>query len=106
MAGMSAKEQFGWLYPKNSILRKIADKIMLELAQQGIERQIYHKYYRQLSNLQCDTSSSYNPIGLDILWMVFKIFASGFGIAVIIMTLEIATKFWKKHKVAKYEYKD
>ena len=98
---MSSKELVGWLYPKNSILRRVADKIMLQIAQQGIERQIYHKYYRQLSYLQCDTSSSYSPIGLDILWTVFKILACGLGIAAFIMAIEIITKFLKEQKVAK-----
>ena len=88
LSGVSTRDHVGWLYPKNSILRKIIDHYMLQLAEEGMERQIYDKYFGQLFNPQCQTSS-FAPLGFEIVLTLFQMLVTGCGVAMLCMLSEL-----------------
>ena len=95
LPGISTQTRVGWLYPKDSILLRLADRVMLELTQQGIERKIYDKYFGQLSNMKCEVEP-YHPVGYGILMVLFKVLAFGCGVAINLVALEVLFFQWVK----------
>ena len=79
------------MYPKNSIVRRIADEVMLEMAQSGIERKIFDKYFGYLSDIDCE-SVPFAPLGYEILLITFEILAIGILLAMILVVLELCIK--------------
>ena len=61
---------------------------MLQLAEEGFERQIYDKYFGQLFNPQCQTSS-FAPVGFEIVLTLFKMLVIGCGVAMLCMLSEL-----------------
>ena len=91
LSGVSTTDKVGWLYPKHSILKGPIDGVMKELLQKGIERKLYDANFPRLSKIQCKVST-FRPVGLDILYVVFKILAVGCGIAIFFMIIENIVK--------------
>ena len=87
LPGISTNTRVGWLYPKDSILLRLADKVMLELTQQGIEKKIYAKYFGQLSKWKC-AAEPYHPVGYGISMILFKALAFGCILAFIFLVFE------------------
>ena len=84
--GLRGKVQSGWLYPKNSILKRQFDKFLFDLGQTGIERQIKEKYFFLDPFTRCETA--FTPIGIQIVAVLFNILAFGLVIALITLVLE------------------
>ena len=82
------KENVGWLYPKNSILKKIIDNVALEMTQTGIDKKIYDKYFASLSQTTCEPEP-FVVIGYDICQATFLMLIGGSVIAFIILSLEL-----------------
>ena len=85
LSGVSTKDRVGWLYPRNSILKRLVDKILLDLSQKGIERKIHEKYFGR--SLECD-SNPFLPVGFDIVLALFKILGIGCGVSIIFTIFE------------------
>lgn len=81
--GLRGKVQSGWLYPKHSILKRQFDKFLFELGQTGIERQIKEKYFFFDPFDRCETT--FTPIGIQIVAVLFHIL--GFGLVISLITL-------------------
>ena len=90
LKGISAKTLAGWLYPKNSMLKRIADNFMLLLSEEGIEKKIYDEHYGHFDFIkeQCEVEAAFIPVGFDIVLILFKILGCGSGIAVLLAMLE------------------
>ena len=90
-----AQELVGWLYPKNSLLRKLFDKFLINLYEQGIERRLFSKHFIGVEEDQCNMSSETTPIAFQIVAILFKILAFGCILAIILLSLEIVSKHLK-----------
>ena len=85
--GLRGQVQSGWLYPKNSILKRHFDKFLIQLGQTGIERQIRDKYFAFMDPFtKCNTA--FNPVGLHIVAILFKILGFGLGLATLSFIFE------------------
>ena len=79
------KEVVGWLYPKNSMLKRIVDKFLFDVTQRGIEEKIRREYF-QPRNLRCE--ASFRPIGFTMVVLLFKLLASGTVFGILVLMLE------------------
>ena len=97
LSGVSARNDLGWLYPKNSILRRAIDRLTLEMAQAGIEQKIFDKYFDVLSNTKCEPEP-FVEIGYDICDTSFNILIFGGAFAFTIITIElVVNRFLKRY---------
>ena len=97
LSGVSTKDKLGWLYPKNSILKRIVDRITLEMAQAGIDKKIFDKYFDNLSNMDCE-SETFVEIGFDISQIIFFLLIKGIVLALAINFIEVIVNFLKRSK--------
>ena len=69
----------GWLFPKNSILKKPMDDLLLQVTQSGLQEKLMDKYWSFEQNINCDFE--YTPLDMNIVWILFKALAIGSGLA-------------------------
>ena len=69
----------GWLFPKNSILKKPMDDLLLQVTQSGLQQKLMDKYWSFEQKINCDFE--YTPLELNIVWILFKALAIGSGLA-------------------------
>ena len=81
------KRAIGWLYPKNSLLKRLFEKFIISLNEKGIERKLYHKYYAAFEEDKCETET--RGIHFNIVVTLFKSLAIGIFIAFIVLTVEV-----------------
>ena len=81
------KLRMGWLLPKNSILKKPMNDILLQVIQSGLEQQIRNKYWSFAHHVNCD--AEYTPLEMNIVWILFKILAVGSGLACCTFLIEL-----------------
>ena len=86
---MSTKDKLGWLYPKHSILKRLVDRITLEMAQAGID-----KYFDNISNMDCQ-SDIFVEIGFDVAQMSFYILIYEITLAFSISFMEVTVNYLK-----------
>ena len=94
LSGVSVKETEGWLYPKNSILKRIIDNAALEMTQAGIDKKIYDKYFVSLSQTRCEPEP-FVVIGYDICQTTFLMLIGGIVVAIIVLGIEKALYLMK-----------
>ena len=64
----------GWMYPKNSILQPMFDKIMLKLYQNGVMEKLKEKY---LPKPICNKQKSYPQVDFEFTKLIFFILFFG-----------------------------
>ena len=69
----------GWLFPKNSILKKPMDDLLLQVTQSGLQEKLMDKYWSFEQKINCDFE--YTPLEMNIVWILFKALAIGSGLA-------------------------
>ena len=94
---MRTKRIIGWLYPKNSLLKRLFDKFIISLNEKGIERKLYLKYFGNFEEDNCERETK--AIRFYIVVALFKSLAIGIFIAFIVLTVEIVFMHLRKHKV-------
>ena len=82
------KEKVGWLYPKNSMLKRLFDKFLIDTARTGIEDRIRTEYFKP-KELTCEVS--FNPIGFHMVKTLFKLLALGTSISAVAVIIEKLT---------------
>ena len=87
------KEYVGWLYPKNSLLKRLFDKFIIRLNEEGIERKLFLEHFVALDEDKCKTETK--AIHFHIVVTLFKSLAMGIFIAFIVLTVEIV---FMRHK--------
>ena len=90
LQNIRAKDASGWLYPKNSILKRLFDKQLLNLTEKGIIRQLYLKYFVGLEQDVCEVETK--PIQFHIVVTVFNILIGGCVLAILLLILELYVK--------------
>ena len=84
------KQSMGWLFPKESILKKPMDDLLLQVAQSGLGQKLQDKYWSIPGigqEINCDIE--YTPLELNIVWILFKALAIGSGLAFGILLSEL-----------------
>ena len=76
----------GWMYPKNSMLKRLFNKAILETTEEGVERKIYNKYFPNEDPSLCQ--QGFRPIGYEIVQSLFFILILGIGSSVVIFVIE------------------
>ena len=88
------KERLGWLFPKNSILKKPMNDLLLQLSQNGLEKKIRDHYWSFGHEINCDID--YTPLELNIVWILFKALAVGSGSAFGLYFIEVLFVYTQK----------
>ena len=89
------QELSGWLYPKNSLLKQLFDKFLINLNEKGIERKLFFKNLIGIEEDQCKATSEAKPIDFHIVVTLFKILAFGTFLAIILLCFEIISTHLK-----------
>ena len=97
LENIRTKRAVGWLYPKNSLLKRLFDKFIISLNEKGIERKLYRKYYANFEDDKCETET--RAIHFKIVVALFKLLAIGIFIAFVVLTIEIVFMYLRKHNV-------
>ena len=97
LKNIRTKEFVGWLYPKNSLLKRLFDKFIISLNEKGIERKLYRKYFAPFEEDKCETEA--RAIHFHIVITLFKSLAIGIFTAFIVLTVEIVFKHLKKRNI-------
>ena len=87
--GLKTKDKSGWLYPKHSILKLLFDNFLLKLLQSGEESRLQSKYFNTIDQV---CKSSFDPVGMRIVMVLFKILSIGSGLAFLTLLIEWAVK--------------
>ena len=82
----------GWLFPKNSILKKPMDDLLLQVTQSGLQQKLMDKYWSFEQKINCDFE--YTPLELNIVWILFKALAIGSGLAFGTLFTELLIMFF------------
>ena len=64
----------GWMYPKNSILQPMFDKIMLKLYQNGVMESLKKKYFPKPI---CNKQKTYPQVDFEFTKLIFIILLFG-----------------------------
>ena len=91
---VKGKQRMGWLFPKNSILKKPMNDLLLQIGQSGLEKKIRDQYWNFGHEINCDID--YTPLELNIIWILFKSLAVGTGLAVGIYFMEVLFVYIQK----------
>ena len=91
------KEYVGWLYPKNSLLKRLFDKFIIRLNEEGIERKLFLEHFVALDEDKCETETK--AIHFHIVVTLFKSLALGIFIACIVLNVEIVFMRLKSQNV-------
>ena len=94
LENIRSKEFVGWLYPKNSMLKRLFDKFIISLNEKGIDRKLYRKYFTAFEEDKCETDT--RAIHFNIVVTLFKSLAIGIFIAFIVLTVEIVFRHLKR----------
>ena len=97
LENIRTKRIIGWLYPKNSLLKRLFDKFIISLNEKGIERKLYLKYFGNFEEDNCERETK--AIRFYIVVALFKSLAIGIFIAFIVLIVEIVFMHLRKHKV-------
>ena len=86
LANIRSKDISGWLYPKNSMLKRLFDKFLLNINEKGIEREIFLKYFVSIEKDLCNVQTK--PIQYHIVSTLFNVLISGCILSLIILFIE------------------
>ena len=81
----------GWLYPKNSMLKKLFDKFLIKINENGIHYQISQKYFLDESQDVCRVEPK--PIEYRIVTSVFTLLIIGCFVEICLLVMETFMKF-------------
>ena len=82
-----SKQFTGWLYPKNSLLKRLFDRFIIELSENGIERKVFFKYFVDLPQDKCETKTK--PIQFHIVVTLFTMLGLGCILGLSFLCFEI-----------------
>ena len=90
------KQRMGWLFPKNSILKKPMNDLLLQIGQSGLEKKIRDEYWNFGHEINYNCDNDYTPLELNIVWILFKVLAVGSVSAFGIYFIEVLFVYTQK----------
>ena len=87
------QEFIGWLYPKNSILVNLFDRFIIKLSENGIERELFVRYFLDLPKDKCEAETQ--PIHFEFVVTLFSFLGFGCVLCLCVLCFEIMYKHIK-----------
>ena len=73
------------MYPKNSILQPLFDKLMLEVSEAGVVEQIQQTFHKKTT---CTEAQEFTEIGIDFVKVLFMLLCCGVVTSLIVLIAE------------------
>lgn len=84
--------QHAWMYPKNSVLQPIFDRVFFEMGEKGISSKIAEPYKASNQGV-CETGNELIQVNLSFVGIVFTILCVGVGLCILVLIMEHVWSF-------------
>ena len=78
--------KIGWLFPKDSILKKLFEWFYLRKRENGVIQKLYDRHFKE--KIGCNDDKSFNQIDIHTVLLLFALLAVGVTVAIVTFAVE------------------